>query len=175
MRTRRLSPALAALAAALGVTLTVLSHAEPPPRAPFTDELLSRLEGRWNLVRQIRGKEVRNTVEARWVLAHQFLEMHMKDVNEPPAYEAIVLIGFDDDAHHYVAHWTDTWGAKFAALGKGTRTGDAIEFRFDYPDGPFFNTFTWNAERKTWTFRGENQDADGKRNLFLLDTLERAP
>lgn len=162
------------LVAALLVALGAAAHAEPT-RAPFADDLLSNLEGDWRLVRQIRGEEVENSVDASWVLNHQFLRVHMKDVKDPPAYEAIVLIGFDDDAHRYVAHWTDTWGGKFSALGRGTRKGTSIEFRFDYPDGPFFNTFTWNAEARTWTFRGENQDAEGKRSLFLLDTLKRTP
>lgn len=172
MRRPRAIPFVAAMLVAL---VAGAASAEPPARAPFQDDLISNLEGRWDLVRQIRGKEVRNTVEARWVLAHQFLELHMKDVTEPPAYEAIVLIGHDASANRYVAHWTDTWGGQFSALGRGTRTGHTIEFRFDYPDGPFFNTFTWNPDAKEWTFRGENQDAAGKRTLFLLDTLKRAP
>jgi len=141
------------------------------PRARFDDDLMTRLEGEWTLTRQIRGKELHNSVRASWVLNHQFLQLHMKDVQEPPAYEALVLIGFDHANKTYVAHWTDTWGGKFSARGLGTRRGQSIEFRFEYDDGPFFNTFTWQPEERRWQMRGENQDREGRRTLFMLDTL----
>jgi hypothetical protein len=37
---------------------------------------------------------VQNRVTATWVLNHQFLELRMRDVAQPPQYEAIVLIGY---------------------------------------------------------------------------------
>ena len=143
------------------------------PKARFDDDLVSRLEGNWLLTRKIRGTEVRNRVTAKWVLNHQFLQVHMRDVNEPPAYEAIVLIGYVHATGQYVAHWTDTYGGKFSAMGLGTRSANSIEFRFEYPDGPFFNTFTWNAAARQWVFRMEGQEPDGSRRPFALDTLER--
>lgn len=145
------------------------------PNARFDDDLISKLEGQWNIVRQIRGTEVRNRMTATWMLNHQFLQLHMRDVAEPPKYEAIVLIGYIHAARQYVAHWTDTFGGKFSARGIGTRSGNTIEFRFDYDDGPFFNTFTWNAQTGQWTFRMESQGPDGARRLFALDTVTRAP
>jgi len=81
-----------------------------------------------------------NTLSAAWVLSHQFLQLHMKDSALPSRYEAIVLIGFVHASGEYVAHWIDTFGGKFSAVGKGRRTGNSVEFRFEYPDGPFFNT-----------------------------------
>ena len=59
------------------------------------------------------------------------------------------------------------------SLGHGVRTDNAIEFRFDYPDGPFFNTFDWTPERQQWVFRMERVGAAGKRRLFATDTLVR--
>jgi hypothetical protein len=52
------------------------------------------LAGTWKLTRKIRGTQAENTVEAQWVLNHQFLQIHMKDVANPPAYEVLVLIGY---------------------------------------------------------------------------------
>jgi hypothetical protein len=143
------------------------------PKARFEDDLISKLEGSWNLTRKIRGTVVQNSVAAHWVLNHQFLYIHMKDVKDPPAYEAIVLIGFIHAIKKYVAHWTDTFGGKFSAIGTGERVGNSVEFRFDYPDGPFFNTFSWSPDKEEWTLRGESQDASGQRRLFALDTLAR--
>ena len=145
------------------------------PKRRFEDDLISRLEGRWLLTRKIRGTEVRNQVTAEWVLNHQFLQVHMKDVAQPPTYEAIVLIGYVYSGKHYVAHWTDNFGGKFSALGKGMRSGNSIEFRFEYPEGPFFNTFTFSPDGPQWTFRMESQDEHGARRLFAVDTLVRQP
>src|SRR5262245_174008 len=78
---------------------------EPPdgPKRIFKDPFIENLAGDWKLTRKIRGKEVINTVQARWVLNHQFLQLHMKDTADPPAYEAIVLIGYVHSDKKYVA------------------------------------------------------------------------
>lgn len=166
------------LLAALVLLSSQLAQAEDPPDGPkriFRDEFIENLVGKWRLTREIRGKEVENAVEVTWVLNHQFLQLHMKDVANPPEYEAIVLIGYSYGDQRYIAHWCDTFGGKFSAMGTGKRTGDAIEFAFHYPDGPFFNTFTWNARSKTWSCLLENQSKDGKRTVFCVDRLRRPP
>ena len=148
---------------------------EPPdgPKRIFKDDFIENLSGEWKLTRKIRGKEVENKVTAEWVLNHQFLQLHMKDLADPPTYEAIVLIGYAHADKKYVAHWCDTFGGKFSGVGFGQKTGESIEFEFHYPDGPFFNTFNWDAKAKRWTFRMESQAKDGKRVLFAEDTLRR--
>jgi hypothetical protein len=143
------------------------------PKRIFRDEFIDNLSGEWKLTRKIRGKEVENKVKAEWVLNHQFLQLHMTDVADPPAYEALVLIGYAHADKKYVAHWCDTYGGKFSAVGYGKRSGDSIEFEFLYPDGPFYNTFTWDAKTTGWTFRMESRRKDGKRALFAEDTLRR--
>lgn len=162
--------ALAALSARPALAQSAQSAVDGP-RGRFDDDLISRLEGSWRISRQIRGTTVENTAKATWVLNHQFLQLHMRDTASPPKYEAIVLIGYVYADKQYVAFWTDTFGAKFAAMGRGTRSGDAVEFRFEYPDGPFFNTFTWLPDKQQWTFRMESQNATGQRQLFALDTF----
>ena len=139
----------------------------------FDDPLLDSLVGRWNISREIRGKRERNTLDVEWVLQHQFLELHMKDAAEPPQYEALVLLGEDRADGRYVVYWCDTFGGKLSAAGHGKRTGDAIELVFDYPEGPFYNTFSRDPAKGTWTFLMEGQGKDGKRTFFARDTLSR--
>jgi hypothetical protein len=50
--------------------------------------------------------------------------------------------------------------------------GDAIEFELHDLDGPFFNTFSWDA-RSGGTSRLENVDRDGHRSLFAVDSYRR--
>jgi hypothetical protein len=137
------------------------------------DPFIEQLAGEWQLKRQIRGREVENAVKAEWVLNYQFLQLHMKDVAVPPAYEAIVYIGYQHADQRYVAHWLDVFGGKFSAIGYGKREGDSIPFVFKYDDGPFYNTFRWDAAAQTWTLTMESAGKDGKRQLFAVDTLRR--
>ena len=143
------------------------------PSPGLHDELLDHLAGSWHLDRRIRGMELSNSVTAEWVLNHQFLEVHMKDDRVPAKYEAIVLIGYNAKSRTYVAHWTDTFGGAYSALGEGVRTGNAIEFRFAYDDGPFFNTFNWLPDEDRWVMRLESGLPDGTRRPFATDTLSR--
>jgi len=51
--------------------------------------------------------------------------------------------------------------------------GDTIAFEFQYPDGPFFNTFAQDAKARTWTWMMESIAEDETRKLFAVDTLRR--
>ena len=144
------------------------------PKRIFKDELLENLVGEWKLSRQIRGRTVENTVQVDWVLNHQFLRIHMKDVQTPASYEAMVFVGYDNTSDRYVAHWIDVFGGRFSeTLGYGQRSGNSISFVFEYPDGPFHNTFTWNPADKTWTFLAEQKNKEGKWTTFAEDKLRR--
>lgn len=141
----------------------------------FEDDLFVNLEGDWLLTRQIGGREVQNTVSASWVLQHQFLLMRMRDTATPSRYEADVYIGFSHARGEYVAHWIDNFGGHFSAVGRGKRKGNSVEFRFEYPEGPFFNTFSWDPEAKAWRCHLESVAKDGSRTTFARDTLVRRP
>jgi hypothetical protein len=95
----------------------------------------------------------------------------MKDEATPPQYEALVHIGYVYSDQQYIAFWTGTFGAKFAGVGRGTRTGNSVEFRFGQPEVTFFNTFTWVPERQEWVLRMETPNASGGRSLFAIDTF----
>jgi len=140
----------------------------------FRDELLDKLVGSWKVTRKIRGQTVENSLRAEWVLNHQFLLVHMKDVANPPAYEAMVFIGYDNTSERYVVHWLDNFGGRFSeTLGYGQRSGNSIKFVFEYPDGPFHNTFTWNEKTRGWNFLAQSKDKTGKWVVFAEDTLSQ--
>jgi len=169
---RRRSAAVLVLAALLCGCATS-APVGSPAHPPLQDEFLDRLVGNWRVTRSVRGSTVQNAMDARWVLGHQFVRLHMIDVKTPPTYEASVLIGYDATKARYVAHWCDVFGAGYSAVGYGARSGDSVEFRFAYDDGPFFNTFTWHPRDASWTFRGENGQPDGSRTLFMEDRATR--
>jgi hypothetical protein len=163
---------------ALLLTSFVSVYAQEPldgSNRPFKDDLLENLVGDWKLTGQMRTRTVENTVKVEWVLNHQFLRIHFRDVATPPQYEAMVFVGYDNASDRYVAHWIDVFGGRFSeTLGYGKRDGNAIKFVFEYPDGPFHNTFTWNPSDKSWTFLMEQKNKEGKWTTFATDTLRRA-
>ena len=144
------------------------------PGRIFNDDLLNNLVGDWKLKREIQGRTAENTASVEWVLNHQFLRIHMKDVKKPAMYEAMVFVGYDNTSERYVAHWLDVFGGRFSeTLGYGKRSANSIKFVFEYPDGPFHNTFTWNSETKTWRFLMEHKNKEGKWVVFAKDELTR--
>jgi len=171
-------PILLPLLAVIGLALLSDARAEEPldgPKRIFRDDLLDRLVGKWLVHRKIRGKEVRDTLEADWVLNHQFLRLHMKDVQTPPEYEALVFLGYDNASERYVAHWIDVFGGRFSeTLGYGRRENDSVRFVFEYPDGPFHNTFRWDPKASSWTFLLESKNPSGQWVPFAEDRLQRA-
>jgi len=98
----------------------------------------------------------------------------MKELSSPPQYEAMVFIGYDNASNRYVAHWFDVFGGRFSeTLGYGTPSGNAIKFNFEYPDGPFHNTFTWFPETRSWVSSMEIKDKSGKWINFAEDAFAR--
>lgn len=148
------------------------------PSHVFADSLFDNMTGTWNLTGKVMGRDASHTVEAEWVLNHQFLRIHEKDRNPAAtgavAYEAIVMVGYDNASERYVAHWTDVYGGRFSeTLGYGTRNGNDIRFVFEYPDGPFHTTFRWLPDSHRWTWLMETKNKSGQWTEFA--TLDLAP
>ncbi len=140
------------------------------PNRIFHDDLLDNLQGQWTLKGTIAGHPGDADLDATWVLNHQFLRVHEKGkavIPGRPLYEADVYIGYDNTSERYVAHWIDIYGGRFSeTLGYGARSGNSIRFVFEYPDGPFHNTFTWDPASKGWRFLLEQKNAAGKWGVF---------
>jgi hypothetical protein len=57
---------------------------------PLQDPFLDGLVGDWQVARVMKDRTAQNTVQAEWVLNHQFLRLHYRDVATPSKYEAII-------------------------------------------------------------------------------------
>jgi hypothetical protein len=173
------SPAFAALllAAVLRVVPAGAQASDPPldgPRNILQDSLLDRLAGDWSMAGRVRGRPAMYTFHAEWVLNHQFLELKMRDAAVPPAYQATVYLGYDNASDRYVSHWLDAFGGRFSeTLGYGPRAGTAIRLVFEYPDGPFHTTFTWDPKDRGWTVLMEDRGPTGVWQEFASYTLRR--
>jgi hypothetical protein len=112
------------------------------------------------------GQAADHAVAVKWTLNHQFLRIHEKSLTrakEGPAYEAIVMIGCGNASERHVVHWTDIFGGRASeTLGYGTRAGDAIDFIFEYSDGPWHTIFRWRPESKTWQWLMRTKNKSGQ-------------
>ena len=131
------------------------------------EALLERLVGQWRMTGSVRGRPARYTLDATRVLQGRFVELHMEDVNRPPAYEARVFIGVDSVGGRYIAHWLDRFGAAYSIPhGTGHARGDTLLLDFPYPAGAFRDAFVYDRQSDTWHFRLEAADSAGGWRLF---------
>ena len=171
MRSSQLKAAIMAL---LFSFMCAPAVAQSPRDQVFKDDLLDNLVGEWKLVRKMQGRVTENVVKADWVLNHQFFRIQMRDIENPPAYEATVFIGWDPTEERYVVHWLDLFGGRSSqTLGYGTRNGNTIKFTFAYPDHPIVNTFSWNPEARTWNFVMQQKNPNKSWSVFAEDNLSR--
>ena len=155
--------------------------AEPPPldgpKAIFQDALLENMVGNWDLTGTAMKRPAHHTLEVKWILNHQFLQVHELSATNAAGqleYEALPTIGYDNASERYVAHWLDVYGGRFSeTLGYGRRNGNQINFVFEYPDGPFHTDFVWVPEKKEWEWHLSQKDANGKWAPFADFVLKR--
>ncbi len=71
-----------------------VAQEQAPPldgqKAVFQDPLVDKMVGNWKVGGTIRSRRIEQSVEAQWVLNHQFLQIHEKGAAGPktdgPAY-----------------------------------------------------------------------------------------
>lgn len=137
------------------------------PQPPFHSDLLDQLAGGWAITGTVRGQPVRERADAEWVLGHQFLRFHRTQIDGP--VETVVHVGYDAVLQRYVVFRLDSFGARNGeTIGYGRRTGDKLEFNFDYPTEPVKETWSWDAKEKTWQFLVERKE---KANWVVFSTL----
>lgn len=166
---------LSAIAASLILLVVGCAHTQNLPRAPDArPEILKALDGHWVMSGDVMGKSVTYTMVAEPTLQGTFTEMHMKDVQVPSEYEARVFIGYDPTSESVIAHWMDSFGAKYSIPhATGHITGNVIEFTFPYKDGSFRDTLTYSPEKLSWEFVIEASQPDGSWKHFARYEIHR--
>lgn len=139
------------------------------------DSLLDHLVGHWRVTREQKGKTVITSADADWVLNHQFVRLHYHDATPTASsYEAMVFIGRDNTSDRYVVHWLDLFGGRTSeTLGYGTPVPNGIRLVFEYPEGPFVNTFTFDAGTGQWSTLMRQKDARGASTTFATERFTR--
>jgi len=140
------------------------------PRPP----LLRQLDGEWLMQGDVLGKPVTYLLVAGPTLRARFSELHMRDLAEPPQYEARVFLGVDAETGELIAHWMDDFGARYSIPhGTGRIEGGIMQFTFPYADGPYRDTFEFDPSNATWSFRVETGQPDGSWKHFARYDIRR--
>jgi hypothetical protein len=148
--------------------------AEPPAPVEARPELLRALDGRWVMKGDVMGEPVTYSLVAGPTLQGRFTELHMTDAQDPPQYEARVFIGVAPEDGAVIAHWLDSFGAKFSVPhGTGVITGNTVQFTIAYADGPFRDTLTYDPGERSWTLVIEASQPGGAWRHFARYDIRR--
>ena len=163
------------LLVSLSAFLAVSSAAQT---APAWRDLPGKMTGDWYLTGPVMGQQAHHQVHAEWVLNRQFLRIEESTVADAPKaerrYDAIWFLGYDSVSERYVMHLLDGFGARFSeTLGYGVRSGNQIQFVFEYPDGPFHTTLRWSPESEKWEWLMEQKGKGGNWGQFADLSLAR--
>ena len=158
----------------IGVALA-LSLSACAQESGFQDDLLDSFVGNWVLSGQIAGDDVIHHVDARWVLGHQYFQFEETTAKGVIAYEATVLIGWDETTGRYVCKWLDSTGGSGLSngiLGYAEQSEDKLAFIFDDGAGRFHTTFSYARASDTWSWTMDSEK-DGQFNPFARLTMQR--
>lgn len=118
-------------------------------------------------------------MNAVWVLQHNYVRItevsRERDAAGRPQYEAVIYIGWLDNAGRVVCYWFDnTEVATPGVTCSAAQAGDTIPFEFRDTQGGliFFNTFSYDRNADTWQWNLENLRGED-RETFGLVTLRR--
>ena len=163
-----------------GTALTLLLPVSAWPGETLTPtELLDRLTGEWVMTGMVDGEDITHDVEAEWVLEGGYLRLHElsreQDESGRPAYEAIVIISWEEVNGEYKCLWLDTTantGLDDPIIGIATPSGHEIPFVWTGEESRFHNTFSYDggADAWRWVLKSER---NGEFALFADVTLKR--
>ena len=106
-----------------------------------------------------------------WVLGHQFLRIHRIQVEGPA--ETVIHVGYDTVSERYVLIRLDSFNARGVGddrLRDSGRRQAAVHY--EYPSGPFKETWSWDGKEKSWQFTVESK-VQGTWTVFSSFTLHR--
>jgi len=142
-------------------------------------QLLNHLAGNWTLEGVLGGRHVIHDVTAEWILNQESLRLHEvsreKNKNGGPAYEAIILVSWDNKAGEYRCLWLDNTegGALSMPAARAKPNGRSMTFVFAPPYESLHTTFTYDNQSDRWQLTIDDVK-DGKPYRFGDDTLTRS-
>jgi hypothetical protein len=115
------------------ITLSVSAQKEDTTQKRFHDDLLDHLVGEWNNTAVAHGSTFTSHVEAKWVLNHQYLLIHLKSDEIIPWWgvpmEYYQYIGYNHNKKRYTVHGMSIEGDEDLSEGLATAIVTATALR----------------------------------------------
>lgn len=156
-------------------------HAQQSSADTTPIALLGQLAGHWVMTGTLGGKPITHDVDATWLLKREYLQFHEvsreKDATGVPAYEAIVLIGWDAKTNEYGCLWLDNtavWDFSAHGLARGKKAGNSIPLVIILSARESMHTtFRYDPLTDTWELTIDDVTG-GKTDRFGAVRLTRA-
>jgi len=171
---------------ALSLTALVLLFAVPASAdQPLGQRgtVLDHFVGEWVMTGTIAGQKTTHDVTAEWILEQHYLRFHeLARETDPatgkPAYEAIVILGWDEPTASLACLWLDTTGGgglTNGIIGRADPGGDTLAWIFTGGEdggGVIHNTWTYDRAANAWSWTIDIERG-GQRSNFAQVTLRR--
>lgn len=145
--------------------IAAVAFSQNPPI--YQDDLLDHPVGKWDVTGTVHDRPSKQTIEADWVVHHQFLRIHQKSVENVAGtnvpFEALLFIGYDKSNKRYVLHSLGVFGAgRPGEFVYGQRSGNEIKFVENFAGRQGHGRFIWQPEFKTWHYVSGVENAKGE-------------
>ena len=144
----------------------------------FHDDLLNHLVGKWDVTTIAHGSPFTATLEADWVLNHQYLHIHFKSHEIIPWFHTQMefeeFIGYNHSNKRYVFHGMSIEGDEDPSEGFGYayRTGNEIKTVAKFGlDSLIVQRFTWQTAYREIT----HTDSWNIKSVWVIDGQEGDP
>ncbi len=141
----------------------------------FHDDLLNHLVGKWYVTSFAHGSPFTATIDADWVLNHQFLHIHFKGNDVVPWFgvpmEYEEYIGFNHKQHRYVVNEVTIQGADdYEGFCYAYRNENELKLiqKTISSEETVIQRMTWDPEFGSWIIQSR-PEVDGKEGRLFLD------
>ena len=167
----------------LALLLLALPAAAAQPHLGQRGTLLDRFAGQWVLTGTIAGQQTTHDVTAEWVLDQHYLRFHelareTDPVTGGPAYEAIVILGWDEPTEGLACLWLDSTGGgglTNGVIGYAVPDDETLAWVFAGGDdeGVIHNTWTYDRAADTWSWTIDIERGGEQSNFAEVELRRR--
>jgi hypothetical protein len=140
----------------------------------FHDDLLDHLVGKWNITSFAHGAPFTATMDADWVLHHQFLHIHFKG-NEVVAWFGVPMeyeeyIGYNHKQQRYVVYGASIEGSDdFEGFCYAYRNENELKLiqKIISSETNVIQRLIWEPESNSWIIQSRPEVAGKEGKIFL--------
>lgn len=152
-------------------------NAKDTTNGSFQDDFLDHLVGKWNITSVAHGFSSTATLEAEWVLNHQYLHYRLKSNEVIPwikmQMEIDCFISYNYSSKRYVVLGMSVFGVDdFEGFSYGSRNGNELKVvqkgtNEADPKNISIQRYTWEPTSNSWTIQSRWAIAGKEGELFL--------